>query len=112
MRLRFAVLAEQMLHALIEFRSRASIAFSGIYAKCTRVERRTLWQSMENISAGLSTPWLVVGGFNVIASADEQVGGSPVNVTNMEEFNFSTFNCGLSSVDFDGSSFTWTNDFV
>ncbi|XP_071923133.1 uncharacterized protein [Coffea arabica] len=30
----------------------------------------------------------------------------------MEEFNFTTFNCGLSSVDFDGSPFTWTNGSV
>ncbi|XP_071933163.1 uncharacterized protein [Coffea arabica] len=112
MRLSFTEYAEQMVHATIAFSSGMSVSFSGIYAKCTRVGRRPLWQSMENVGMGMDTPWLAAGDFNVVSSADERVGGSPANVTNMEEFNSSMFSCGLSTVDFDRSLFTWTNGTV
>ncbi|XP_071900992.1 uncharacterized protein [Coffea arabica] len=52
---------------------------------------------------------MAVGDFNVIASSDERKGGAPANTRNMEEFNTSMFKCGLSSLAFDGSTFTWTN---
>lgn len=50
-----------------------------------------------------------MGDFNIVSSADERLGGALVNPTNMEEFNLSMFHCGLSTVDFVGSRFTWTN---
>ena len=50
----------------------------------------------------MAEPWIVAGDINVVSSAEERSEGSPVNVTNMEEFNSSMFVCGLSSVDFDG----------
>ena len=112
MRLSFTKFVEQMVHVLVYFHSDVSFAFSRIYAKCTRVGRRCLWQGMEFLSNRLSLPWLVVGDFNVISSFDERVGGSPANVTNIEEFNSAMLNCGLSSADFDGHLFTWTNGTV
>ncbi|XP_071902708.1 uncharacterized protein [Coffea arabica] len=60
----------------------------------------------------MSQPWIAVGDFNVIASSDEREGEAPANTCNMEEFNTSMFKCGLSSLAFDGSRFTWTNGSV
>ncbi|XP_027093505.1 uncharacterized protein [Coffea arabica] len=97
---------------VVSFPSGANFAFSGIYAKCTRVGRRPLWDAMESISINTQGAWIAAGDFNVISAAEERVGGSPANVRNMEEFNSSMFNCGLASVDFDGQPFTWTNGVV
>ncbi|XP_071939022.1 uncharacterized protein [Coffea arabica] len=106
--------AEQMLHAHVSFGSGASFWVSAIYAKCTRVGRRPLWEAMESVASSVShnQPWVAAGDFNVIASAAEREGGAPANVRNIEEFNASMFKCGLSTIDFDGSRFTWTNGSV
>lgn len=64
---------------------------------------------MELLSGDVNLPWMSVGDFNVIAFAEERVGGSPANAKSMEEFNSSMFRCGLLSVDFDSHPFTWTN---
>ncbi|XP_071933148.1 uncharacterized protein [Coffea arabica] len=99
----------QVVHARLSFQSGAVVNVSAVYAKCTRVGRRPLWQALEAFDAGKGEPWIVAGDFNVVSSADERKGGLPVNATNMDEFNTAMYTCGLSSVDFDGSPFTWTN---
>nr|XP_027077000.1 uncharacterized protein LOC113700749 [Coffea arabica] len=106
--------AEQMLHAHVSFGSGASFWVSAIYAKCTRVGRRPLWEAMESVASSIShnQPWVAAGDFNVIASAAEREWGDPANVQNIDEFNASMFKCGLSTIDFDGSRFTWTNGSV
>ena len=48
---------------------------SAIYAKCTRVGRRDLWQAIEEVKGWLSGPWLVAGDFNVVSNTSEQSGG-------------------------------------
>lgn len=67
---------------------------------------------MENIASDIDAPWLATRDFNIIFSMEKCKGGAPINIRNMEEFNSSMFNYGLSSLDFDGSRFTWTNGSV
>ncbi|XP_071939796.1 uncharacterized protein [Coffea arabica] len=109
MSLSFKELAEQLLHMHITFSSGCSIQFSAVYARCTRVGRRDLWSTMDALAGEIVGPWLLAGDFNVISSMEERVGGSPANERNMEEFNDSIGNCGLTEVPFDGALFTWTN---
>ncbi|XP_071920627.1 uncharacterized protein [Coffea arabica] len=109
MTLNFKELAEQLLHMHVTFSSGCSIQFSAVYARCTRVGRRDLWATMGALAGEVVGPWLLAGDFNVISSMEERAGGSPANERNMEEFNDSIGNCGLTEVPFDGSVFTWTN---
>ncbi|XP_071900850.1 uncharacterized protein [Coffea arabica] len=101
--------ADQLVHVRACFEFGASFAVSFVYAKCTRVARRPLWEALEGIGESMNQPWMAIGDFNVISSANERAGGSPPNLRNMEEFNSSMFRCGLSEMGFDGSQFTWTN---
>ncbi|XP_071902718.1 uncharacterized protein [Coffea arabica] len=64
---------------------------------------------MAMVHAQFSSPLMVAGDFNVIFKVDERSGGASPNPRNMEEFNEAIFQCNLSEVSFDGSSFTWTN---
>ncbi|XP_071909739.1 uncharacterized protein [Coffea arabica] len=100
---------DQVVHARLSFQSGEVVNISAVYAKCTRVGRRPLWNCQEGFSVGRSEPWIVAGDFNVVASTEECRGGRSANVTNMEEFNTAMFTCGLSLVEFDGGPFTWTN---
>ena len=101
-------LAEQLLHMHVSFTYGYSVWFSAVYAKCTRVGRRSLWQALEQVNVG-NDPWMVAGDFNVISSAEERMGGAEANMTNMEEFHSAIFKCSLNDAGFDGSPFTWTN---
>ena len=101
--------AEQLAHARIMFRSGFSFESSGVYAKCTRVGRRPLWEAMELLNGDMVRPWMAVGDFNDVSSAGEQGGRSSMNMRNVDEFNTAMFNCGLASVEFEGQPFTWTN---
>ncbi|XP_071909746.1 uncharacterized protein [Coffea arabica] len=109
MSLSFREMAEQLLHMNIVFSSGCSLQFSAVYARCSRVGRRELWAAMESLAGEVLGPWLLAGDFNVISCMEERVGGAPANEANMEEFNESIGNCGLSEVPFDGAEFTWTN---
>lgn len=80
-----------------------------VYAKCTRVGRKNLWQGLEDTSSHLQGLWMVTSDFNVISAAKERIGGAPNNIRNMKEFNSCTFNCGLTVLSFDDNPFTWTN---
>ena len=89
----------QVVHARFTFQSGVDINLTTVYAKCSRVGRRPLWRALECLSEGMAGLWIVAGDFNVVSSVEEHSGGSPVNVTNMEDFISLMFACGLSSVD-------------
>ncbi|XP_027082614.1 uncharacterized protein [Coffea arabica] len=82
-----------------------SLQVSAVYAKCTRVGRRSLWQAMEDVRERFPGPWLMAGDFTVVSNASERFGGAPPNRRNMDDFNEAIFSCGLV----DGPLFSWTN---
>lgn len=47
-----------------------------VYAKCTTVERKELWESIEDTSRLIDGPWCIGGDFNVIKEAEEKLGGN------------------------------------
>ena len=87
----------------------------------------SLW-SMQNVQEWLGEPcgllWstsivlsMALGWWQVISTQspqwrkgrEERSGGSPPNARDMEEFNETISHCGLSSLKFDGPTYTWTN---
>lgn len=53
-----------------------------------------------------------MGDCNVIVSAEEKASGSSPNNRDMEEFNDALYRSHLTTINFDGSLFTWTNGSV
>jgi hypothetical protein len=84
--------------------------FSGVYARCDRFERLSLWEDILSLGeAGF--PYSVVGGdFNVVASQAEKLGGLAVNRLSVSDFNSFIVRSGLSEFPFVGSAFTWSNN--
>ena len=80
-----------------------------VYAKCTRSERQTLWRHLRHVNPS-SLPWLVGGDFNVVTSLDERLGGLPVQVSAMQDFNDCIDDCSLRPFTTTGSRFTWKKD--
>ena len=104
----FTTFADQLVD--MEFSSPTGTLFlSVIYTRCTGAARRPLLSAMESLAISRQGPWMLAGDFNSISAASERLRGAPPNARNMEDFNQTIFNCGLVSVDFEGTKFTWTN---
>ena len=80
--------------------------FSAIYAKCSKVERRSLWDSLISLSS-TSLPWILGGDFNIVRRAHERLGGRDIDFSAAVEFNDCINSCGLVEPNFVGSQFTW-----
>ncbi|XP_031287891.1 uncharacterized protein LOC116146622 [Pistacia vera] len=85
-----------------------NLFISFIYAKCSCIERRDLWQSLELVDSK-EDPWLVVGDFNVFREDSERVGGHPRPIMSMEEFNNCIDHCGLLDMQVMGRRLSWCN---
>ncbi|OIT38822.1 cytosolic sulfotransferase 12 [Nicotiana attenuata] len=55
------------------------VYITAVYAKCTSVERKDLWGSLENIHSIINGPWCIGGYFNVIMDPDEKLGGKTLD---------------------------------
>ncbi|XP_060212152.1 uncharacterized protein LOC132639745 [Lycium barbarum] len=81
-----------------------------VYAKCSPVERRELWDNIYSLANDMSLPWLVGGGgFNVILSEEKKIGGFPVDPSECDDFAFYVNSSELFDMGFKGSPYTWWN---
>lgn len=102
---------DQCIHVRgTEKESGKSFLCSIIYAKCTYVERRDLWDNLISFGNSLSEPWMVGGDFNVVTKADEKLGGLQPNLRSMQEFHECISQCQLMDGGYFGSKYTWTNN--
>ncbi|XP_070036365.1 uncharacterized protein LOC142166978 [Nicotiana tabacum] len=83
---------------------------TAVYAKCTVVERKDLWSSIDNINMIIDGPWCIGGDFNVIMDPDEKLGGRPHRAHRSFDFVTTMETCGLSDIGFTGPKFTWCNN--
>nr|XP_016465610.1 PREDICTED: uncharacterized protein LOC107788444 [Nicotiana tabacum] len=79
------------------------------YAKCDRIERIELWDSLYAMTSDMTVPWLVGGDFNVIWDEEEKFGGLPVSLIEVDDFRHYINTCNLTDLGFKGSIFTWWN---
>ena len=83
---------------------------SFVYAKCSIVDRRELWQQLHVLSQTISMPWMIGGDFNTILYANEKLGGNPPEVRSMDDFHEAISLANLIDAGFLGSKFTWCNN--
>ncbi|XP_041001625.1 uncharacterized protein LOC121247323 [Juglans microcarpa x Juglans regia] len=79
-----------------------------IYAKCSWVERRYLWQELSSNHVGVD-PCVVVGDFNIIKNDSERRRGRPRPNVAMDDFNDWIHQRGLMEMAAKGSCFSWCN---
>ncbi|RAL38081.1 hypothetical protein DM860_000775 [Cuscuta australis] len=51
-----------------------------------------------------------MGDFNTVLHMDERIGGNPVSLEEIKEFQDCLTNCGLEDLPFEGPKMTWTNN--
>lgn len=79
---------DQLVHAKVSHsRSQSPVFLTGIYAKCTRMERRHLWSSLLALAPSVDNAWLIGGDFNAIASVEEYKGPSTPDLLSISDFS-------------------------
>lgn len=105
------LISESDQHVKMEFSHNmlsSTIMLSFVYGSCDGRVRRTLWQDL--ISSSTSSPWLVVGDFNVVLNQEEKLGGCHINLNECAEFSNMISQVGLTNMGYTGSKFTWHNN--
>ncbi|XP_060183051.1 uncharacterized protein LOC132613005 [Lycium barbarum] len=101
---------EQSITVKLQFQDfNKDMVVTMVYAKCSKVERLQLWDSLYLLTSNMTSPWLVGGDFNVIMNEEEKIGGLPVLPQEYEDFAFCLNSCELHEMPFKGSPFTWWN---
>ncbi|EOY13975.1 Uncharacterized protein TCM_032934 [Theobroma cacao] len=100
----------QCLHVHMSFPWLSNHLYASfVYAKCTRMEKRYLWDCLRNISMDMQVSWIAGRDFNTILSSEEQLGLYVPHIGSMEDFATTLLDCGLLNAGFEGNQFTWKN---
>ncbi|KAK6149903.1 hypothetical protein DH2020_017428 [Rehmannia glutinosa] len=85
-----------------------TIYLTFVYAKCDRVARYDLWDTMREIAISMEgLPWLVSGDFNIFLHDHERVGGTTNRSDEMLDFAYMIADCELFDAGCEGPIFTW-----
>ncbi|XP_042946129.1 uncharacterized protein LOC122279511 [Carya illinoinensis] len=93
-----------MLKNRLKFEYSFSNQCAVVYARCSYLERRELWRSLQ-LDAVQDTPWLCLGDFNIIRREEERRGGRPRLRIVMDDFNEFIDTCGLLEMKLVGMVF-------
>ncbi|KAI9073164.1 hypothetical protein K1719_044870 [Acacia pycnantha] len=97
----------QYFHLRISIEGMPDLLLTAIYSVLTPSLKQALWSDLRSMADSISSPWIVVGDFNDIASADERVGGSIINDARLKIFKDRIQDCMLSDLGSLGPKFTW-----
>ncbi|XP_019234736.1 PREDICTED: uncharacterized protein LOC109215176 [Nicotiana attenuata] len=100
---------QQITMKLTNMDTQISFIVTFVYAKCDPIERIELWDSMYYLARDMTIPWIVAGDFNVIWDDEENFGGFPVSLNEVNDFRHCVNTCNLIDLGFKGSIFTWWN---
>ncbi|KAL2252839.1 UNVERIFIED_CONTAM: hypothetical protein Sindi_0078600 [Sesamum indicum] len=101
----------QFIHCLVTIRAiHESIAVTVAYGATEVVDRRELWNALENLAIQCADiPWMIGGDFNAVRDLSEVCGTSGDIRTAMEDFNAAIHNTGLLPLPMQGEWYTWYN---
>ncbi|XP_075104741.1 uncharacterized protein LOC142178866 [Nicotiana tabacum] len=102
-------LAQAVTLRLTHTETHVELILTLVYAKCDRIERIELLDSLYAMTSDMTVPWLVGGDFNVIWDEEEKFGGLPVSLIEVDDFRHCINTCNLTDLGFKGSIFTWWN---
>ncbi|KAH0773570.1 hypothetical protein KY290_010707 [Solanum tuberosum] len=83
--------------------------FTIVHAFNTREERRSLWSYLEEVNAGINIPWLIMGDFNALLKMEDRLGGNPISLVEVADFQNCVERCGLLEMIQKGSRYSWSD---
>ncbi|XP_058108842.1 uncharacterized protein LOC131251865 [Magnolia sinica] len=86
------------------------VTLSIVYAKCSKILRRKLWEDLVTISRNGTGLWVVGGDFNAVAAAEERRGNGSADMDSMANFAEAIQQANLLDTGFTSNNFTWSNN--
>lgn len=83
--------------------------FGNIYAPNDDAEREVFWAELQSVIVDASVPWMLMGDFNVVRSAEEKI-GMTLNQAALNVFSDFIENLGLIDLPLVGGKFTWCSN--
>ncbi|XP_028106480.1 uncharacterized protein LOC114305569 [Camellia sinensis] len=100
----------QFIHAKVQRDNFEDWILSAIYASLNRRNRDLLWANLEAIADNMTSPWLVAGDFNDIASLSEKRSFSTnISQARTQKFNARMNRCNLMDLGCSGPHLSWSN---
>lgn len=87
------------------------IVITAVYAKCSNMERRELWSSLENISLSINGPWCIGGDYMLSwILKRNQMAIFMYRMQMSIDFRNCIDNCRTTNIGYTGPKFTWCNN--
>ena len=80
-----------------------------IYASTKFENMCILWENLKKVSDHHDLPWILMGDFNEVLEESEKLGGNPLSIRRVQEYNECMNYCNLLDLKFSRPKFTWTN---
>ncbi|XP_059294628.1 uncharacterized protein LOC132047627 [Lycium ferocissimum] len=80
-----------------------------VYVYNMKEDRKELWDHLSQLSGNHKEPWIVLGDFNVVLHREDRLGGNPVTLVEVTDFQNCIDNCGLEEIANSGSQYTWND---
>ncbi|XP_070047137.1 uncharacterized protein [Nicotiana tomentosiformis] len=100
----------QLVHCEVrDFSSNFQCVLTIVYGFNIVEERRSLWNTLKNISCNTNCPWLVCRDFNAILSTTDRKSCHPVSFSEVKDFSNCITAILLNELQWKGEYFTWSN---
>ncbi|XP_020693913.1 uncharacterized protein LOC110107837 [Dendrobium catenatum] len=103
------MISSQLISGTIWVANQPILQLSVIYASNSSLERKVLWDSIAQSSPANQFPWALIGDFNCCRFTSEKLGGSPITLSALTDFNNMIFSNGLKDLNSVGLKYTWFN---
>nr|XP_009781794.1 PREDICTED: uncharacterized protein LOC104230633 [Nicotiana sylvestris] len=95
-------MTQQLTLRLMHTETHVELILTLVYAKCDRIERIELWDTLYAMSSDMIVLWLVGGDFNVIWGKEEKYGGLLVSLLEVDDFRHCINTRNLTDLGFKG----------
>ncbi|XP_060195300.1 uncharacterized protein LOC132624555 [Lycium barbarum] len=80
-----------------------------VYAYNVKEDRKMLWDHLSHLSVNRKESWIILGDFNAVLHRDDRLGGNPVTLAEVTDFQNCIDNCGLEEMANSGKKYTWSD---
>ena len=102
-------LSKSHIDVIVTEKDGVSWILTGIYGHPEKLKHIKAWNLKRLLHQQVTLPWICIGDFNEILSANEKQGGGPRSEWKMANFQEMLDDCRLRDMGFKGAHFTWCN---
>ncbi|XP_020697740.2 uncharacterized protein LOC110110552 [Dendrobium catenatum] len=104
-----SLITSQLITGIITVANQPILQLSAIYASNNPIERKALWVDISHANHNIHLPWALMGDYNCCRFAKEKIGGTPISISALTDFNEMIFLNGFKDLKSIGFNYSWYN---